>query len=164
MLFDTSVLIILSITIIIMLLFILAVIFRTKNKQQIHFAFMVTIFCVLFWTLMRTIQLLSSNIAIIDAIERIHYIGVCLLPVCLLFTGLIFARTHIKYSAKYLLLLIVPVVSIILSLTNQYHHLFIVTRSFISTEFVYGPYYPIHEIYSYLSHRGRLVFPALLFD
>lgn len=139
-----------SFAIIVMLLFILVVIFRTKNKQQIHYAFMVTIICVLFWTLMRTVQLLTTNVALIDTIERVHYIGVCLLPVCLLFTGLIFARTHIKFTAKYLLILVVPVISIIMSLTNQYHHLFIVKRSFISTEFVYGPYYTVHEIYSYL--------------
>jgi two-component system, NtrC family, sensor histidine kinase HupT/HoxJ len=150
MLTDTLVLQIMSFAIIMMLVFILIVIFRMKNKQQIHYAFMVTIICVLFWTLMRTIQLLTSSAALIDAIERIHYIGVCLLPVCLLYTGLIFARTHIKFSAKYLLVLVVPVVSIVMSLTNQYHHLFIVKRSFISTEFVYGPYYSVHEIYSYL--------------
>ncbi|MDD2458077.1 MAG: histidine kinase N-terminal 7TM domain-containing protein [Eubacteriales bacterium] len=148
----------LSIIILILLILIAAFIYRIKNKQQIHYVFLATIVCMFYWTLLRTIQLFSSNAAVIDAIERFHYVGVCLLPVCLLFTGLVFARTSLKFSPYYLLLLIVPAVSITMSLTNEYHHLFIVKRSFISTEFVYGPYYPVHEIYSYLCIAVGLYF------
>lgn len=122
---------------------------KIKTKQQIHYAFLGTTGLVLYWSVIRFIQLLVEQENTLLILENIHYIGVCLLPIALLFTGIIFAKTRIGFSRKYLLLFIVPVISIILALTNDQHHLFIVKYSFISTEFIYGPFYIFHEIYSY---------------
>lgn len=131
-------------------LFILAILIaRMKNKQQIHYAFLCDIILIFYWSAVRFTQLLVEGSDYVFFLEKIHYIGVCLIPVSLLLTGIIFARTRIEFSWKYLLLLIVPAVSIIMALTNDYHHLFIVKYSFISTEYEYGTYYIFHEIYSY---------------
>lgn len=131
--------------------FITALIFRMKNKVQIHYAFLCTVILVLYWSIIRFVQLIIEDIDLILFLERIHYIGVSLLPVAVLFTGIIFAKNRITFSRKYILLFIIPIISIILVLTNDYHHLFIVEYSLISTEFVYGPYYIVHELYSYIS-------------
>ena len=107
--------------------------------------------CVLVWSMIRLIQkILYNSLGIFyPTLEHLTYIAVCLLPIFLLMIGIVFAKTRVQWNCKYLLLLIIPLISIVVALTNSYHHLFIVEYSFISTEFVYGPYYIIHELYSY---------------
>lgn len=134
-----------------LVLFISVIIARMKRKQQIHYAFLLTNACLLLWSTTRLIQkiLFDAWGVFYPALEHFLYIGVCLLPVFLLMIGVVFAKTRIRWSWKHLLVLIVPSISIVVALTNSLHHLFIVEYSFISTEFVYGPYYRIHEFYSY---------------
>ncbi len=133
-----------------MQLFMAIFIIKMKNKQQIHYAFFGAILSVFFWSIIRLIQIfVEENIPLVIFLEKLHYVGVVLLPVALLLTGIIYAKTHINFNWKYWLLFVIPIISIIIVFTNDYHHLFIVKYSFISTEFVYGPYYLFHEIYSY---------------
>ncbi|HZW49153.1 MAG TPA: histidine kinase N-terminal 7TM domain-containing protein, partial [Bacillota bacterium] len=134
-----------------MMMFILGLILRMKRKQQIHYAFLLTTTCVLVWSIIRVIQkILYDTLGIFyPTLEHLTYIAVCLLPIFLLMIGIVFAKTRIQWNWKYLLLFIIPLISIVMALTNSMHHLFIVKYSFISTEFVYGPYYIIHELYSY---------------
>ena len=68
----------------------------------------------------------------------------------ILFTGLIFAKTQIKFSWKHALLFIVPVISLVLLFTNPHYHLFYVNFSLIPSQQVSGSYYIVHTIYSYL--------------
>lgn len=135
-----------------LVLFISGIIARIKRKQQIHYAFLLTNASLLVWSSTRLIQkmLYDSRGVFYPALEHFMYIGICLLPVFLLIIGVVFARTSIRWNYKYLLLLIIPSLSIVIALTNSLHHLFIVKYSFISTEYVYGPYYFIHECYSYV--------------
>ena len=64
--------------------------------------------------------------------------------------GLIFANTKIKFKKKYLLLFIIPIISLLVLWTNDYHHLFYEHYSVDFQENVYGPYAIVHNIYSYL--------------
>jgi hypothetical protein len=134
-----------------LVLFISGIIARMKRKQQIHYAFLMTNACMLVWTSIRLLQkiLYDTQGAFYPTLEHLSYIPVCLVPVFLLMIGIVFAKTRVRWNWKYLSVLIVPFISIILALTNSLHHLFIVKYSFISTEFVYGPYYLFHEFYSY---------------
>lgn len=126
-------------------------IMRMKNKQQIHYAFLCTIIFIFLWSLARIIQMfIQNNLEGVVLLEHLSYVGVCLVPISLLYTGIIFAKTRISFSWKQTLLLVVPIISIFMALTNNYHHLFIIKYSFVSTGFDYGIYYPIHEIYSYV--------------
>jgi signal transduction histidine kinase len=150
MLFGFDWLVGLSLISIFLSLYVTIYVAKMKNKKQIHYAFICTTGLVLYWSIIRFIQLIVEEENTIYFLEHIHYIGVCLMPLALLFTGIIFAKTSIEFSKKLLLLLIIPIASIILALTNNLHHLFIVKYSFISTEFVYGPFYTIHELYSYI--------------
>ena len=52
------------------------------------------------------------------------YIGIVFLPVSIYFTALIFTNTRIKFKAKYLLLFVIPLLSLIILWTNDIHHLF----------------------------------------
>ena len=78
------------------------------------------------------------------------YIAICTIPIVVYFMGLIYENTKIEFKKKYLLLFIVPIISLIILWTNDYHHLF---YEYYSVDFetnVYGPYTTIHNIYSYV--------------
>jgi len=80
---------------------------------------------------------------------NINYFSICFIPVVILFLGLIYAKTKIRFSYKYLLFFVVPVISTIIIWTNDLHHLFFVNYSIYSSEAVYGSYYYFHSLYSY---------------
>jgi len=87
-------------------------------------------------------------------IEPIHfenyiYIGTCFLPVALFFTAIIFKNTKIKFSKKYLALFIIPILTLIVLYTNQYHNLFYKTYSSNMNEMIFGTYFYVHTIYTY---------------
>lgn len=136
---------------IILILFMALFIGGMKNKKQIHYAFLSNIVFIFIWSLVRLIQILvQNNYEYVIFLEHLSYIGICLLPISLLYTGIIFAKNHIKLSSKQLLLFIIPIMSLLIVFTNNYHHWFIIKYSFISTEFLYGWYYNIHCLYSYI--------------
>ena len=78
------------------------------------------------------------------------YIGACFVPVTVFFIGLIFANTKITFKKRYLLLFIVPIISLLMLWTNDYHHLFYIQYSTNIADAVYGPYLTVHNIYSYI--------------
>ncbi len=81
--------------------------------------------------------------------EYFIYIGTCLLPVAVFFTALIFKNTKIKFQKKYIILFIIPLLSLLILWTNKYHHLFFVNYSSNISEGIVGPYFKIHSIYTY---------------
>ena len=81
---------------------------------------------------------------------NLSYIGVCLVPVFLVYTGIVFAHTKIEFTLKHYLLLVIPIISIVVIWTNKYHHLFYIRYSHIAGEIVYGKYAYVHLIYSYV--------------
>jgi diguanylate cyclase (GGDEF)-like protein len=82
--------------------------------------------------------------------ERLYFLGTILVSISILFTGLIFARTKIRFTWKHALLFIVPAISVAVLFTNQRHHLFYTAFSLIPSEQNFGVYFTIHTIYSYL--------------
>ncbi len=76
------------------------------------------------------------------------YIGTCFLPVTMFFTSLVFANTKIKLKKVYFLL-IIPVISLLILWTNDYHHLFYKVYSINLNETITGPYTTIHFVYTY---------------
>jgi len=64
--------------------------------------------------------------------------------------GIAFARTKIKLKPITLLLYTIPIISTVLMFTNSYHHLMYQSYSTSVKETVFGTYFPIHSIYSYL--------------
>lgn len=132
-------------------LYFLLLIAKRKPKKQIHYAVLITTSSVFLWNVAVLLYSTLSNIPWILAIcERIYFLGAIFVSVSILFTGLIFAQTKIKFNWKHALLLVVPVLSIAVLLTNQSHNLFYTVFSLIPSEQVYGIYFTIHTIYSYL--------------
>ena len=80
--------------------------------------------------------------------EKFIYICSCFLPVSMLFTGIIFANTKITFKKRYILLFIIPITSIIMIWTNDYHHLFYKVYSTNINETIFGDYFYVHNIYT----------------
>ena len=139
---------------IIILLFILLYYIRKKQKNnQLSIVFTIDILLIALQCICTFIQslLIPLNDAnLVFKIEYITYIANVFMPVSLLFTGLIFANTKIKFKKWYLLLFVIPIISLIILWTNNYHHLFYTAYSINLNETVFGPYSTIYQIYTYL--------------
>lgn len=127
-------------------------IFKKIAKSQLRTWFLLTIACLVICDIGLIFQILFTEPLGISPIyfDYFVYIGTCFLPVCLLFTSLVFSRTKIKFKKVYLLLFIIPILSLILLWTNDYHHLFYIKYSLNLNETKYGPYMVVHSVYSYL--------------
>lgn len=122
---------------------------RPKNQmQQIFLVNIILLFVLCFFVLM---QIIFSEPFNIDPIyfDYFAYIGGCFIPVSIFFTALIFTNTKITWKNRYLLLFIIPILSLIMLWTNNYHHLFFEKYSIYMAEGIFGPFAYIHTVYSY---------------
>ena len=126
-------------------------IMRKRPVSQLQNAFATVLLTVLVISVGVISQLVCSNFLNIEPIyfENFIYIGTCMLPVALFFVAIIFRNTKIRFKRKYLLLFVIPFLTLAVLYTNQYHHLFYKVYSSKLNEMVYGPYFYIHSIYTY---------------
>ena len=124
---------------------------KEKRKNQLSKTFICTLILLAIWSIGLILQITLAEPLNIEPIyfDYIVYIGACFVPVAVFFIGLIFANTKIKLKKKYLLLFIVPIISLLVLWTNDYHHLFYKNYSVDFQINEYGPYATIHNIYSY---------------
>ncbi len=126
-------------------------IIRLGKKKQIITVFLVLHGLIILWEAALILQLIASQLGYTDLIkfDYVVYIAACLTPVAIYFLGDIFVNTKIRFQKKHLILLVIPVLSLIMLWTNQYHHLFYKEYDTIRTGVVYGSYFTIHTVYSY---------------
>ena len=124
---------------------------RSYKQNFLNELFIITLLLMLLWNCSLIAQILFSDFLHIPAInfDYIAYIGICFLPVSLFYVSKVFSDTKIKFSFRYTLLLVVPMISLITLWTNNYHHLFYQTYSINLNDTVTGPYTTIHFIYTY---------------
>ena len=124
---------------------------KVKRKNQLSKAFIITLILLVLWLVGLILQITLSKPLNIKPIyfDYIVYIGACFVPVAVFFIGLIFAKTKIEFNKKYLLLFIIPIISLLILWTNDFHHLFYEKYSTNISDTIYGPYMTIHNIYSY---------------
>ena len=124
---------------------------KEKKKTQLSKTFICTLIFLAIWSIGLILQITLAQPLNIEPIyfDYIVYIGACFVPVTVFFIGHIFANTKIKLNKKYLLLFIVPIISLFLLWTNDFHHLFYKQYSVNIDSTEYGPYMTIHNIYSY---------------
>ena len=125
---------------------------KEKKNNQLKKIFIFSLSILIFWTIGLIMQITLSKPLNIEPIyfDYFIYIAICFIPVAVFFMGLIYANTKIEFKKRYLLLFIIPIISLIVLLTNDYHHLFYEHYSVDFQTNVYGPYATIHNIYSYI--------------
>ncbi len=135
----------------ILLILLLKFILKQKNKKQLHKMFIIIFNLMLLWLGCMALQLLFMdrfNIPIKYFFD-VYYVSLCFLPVAFLFMALSFENNKVTFKKSYLLLFIIPILTIILMWTNDFHHLMYKEYSIdLSTE--YGWYFYVHTFYTYL--------------
>lgn len=133
---------------------------RKKNKSQLQKIFIIDVILLFSCCILLLLQkYICANFNVNPMIfEYFIYISSSFLPVAVFFTGLIFANTKIKFKKKYILIFIIPVLSLILLWTNDLHHLLYVSYSTNMEETVFGSYATIHSLYTYLLYSIGLTY------
>jgi len=121
-----------------------------KNKNQLQKIFTLNIVLLFFSCLLLLLQKYFCTNFNVDPIifEWFIYIPTCFLPVSVLFTGIIFANTKIKFKKRYILVFIIPILSILMLWTNDIHHLVYIKYSTNFNDNIFGDYYYIHNMYT----------------
>lgn len=145
----TLILLIFTLCIVIILSGIIA---KLSSKNQLKTAFTLNLINLTICLIGLILQVIFSSKYNINPIyfDYIVYIGTCFLPVSVFLTGKIFANTKIKLKKYYIALSIIPIISLLILWTNDFHHLFYKKYSINLSDSVFGPYMIIHNIYSYL--------------
>ena len=123
-----------------------------KKSNKITLTFFSFLFsCMLIWNLGVLLQALFSKPLNISPIyfEYIIYIGVVFLPVFLYFTARSFTDSTFRLKRYHYTLFIMPIISLFVLWTNNYHSLFYKTYSIYMSETVTGSYFNIYTIYTY---------------
>ena len=121
-----------------------------KKKKQLDKIFII-IFCLfIFWLTGLVLQIFCVNLFNANPIyfDYFVYIAICYMPISFFFMALIFAKTRINFHKKYMLLFIIPTLSLILLWTNNFHHLFYQTYSTDVSKTDFGNYYYIYFYYT----------------
>ena len=125
---------------------------NNKGKSQLKTLSSLIFILLLIWIISLILQSTFAKTLNINPIkfDYFTYIGVCFSPVIFLLFSIAFSNTKFKFTKKYLLLFIIPVLSLILLWTNNAHHLFYKVYSTNLNENVYGSLFYIHAIYTFV--------------
>ena len=125
---------------------------KQKNKNQIKNIFTIILLLLLdmcFFVFLGGV--LSEPLGIPPIyFDYFSYIGSCFLPVCIYFISIAFANSNFVFKRWYLLLFIIPILSLLVLWTNDFHHLFYEVYSINLNETVIGPYAYVYLAYTYI--------------
>lgn len=125
---------------------------RGNKRNQLVIAFELTMLCMMLWCIGLIIQILVINFISPDYAvypDYFTYLPVVLTPVALFFISYIFVKKEIHFKKWFLLLIIVPAITMIVLWTNDFHHLFYEYYSVNTAETTFGPYFYVHSLYTY---------------
>lgn len=132
---------------------------KQREKSQLRTAFLCLLCFMFIWTFGSIIQILFQDTSIDPFLfEKFAGIGVWFAPVAFLAVGIIFAKTKLEVKWYHFLLLIIPITTAIISFTNEYHHLIFKQYSPHMSQMVYGDYFMVHSIYTYILFIIGLVY------
>ena len=151
MLTSVSTIIVLAIVCLLMNFFLLYL-FKNKKPSQTHAIFMIMCVLMLFWLIELILQATYSTSLHINPIyfDYLVYINACFVPVCFLALSISFTNTKISFSKGFKYVCIIPLLSLLVLWTNDFHHLFYINYSINLSETVFGPYFYVYTVYSYL--------------
>lgn len=125
---------------------------RSGKKNQLVTAFKFTMICMMLWCIGLMIQILVINFISYDLavyVDYFIYLPVVFTPVALFFVAYIFIHKKIEFKKWYILLCIVPVVTMFILWTNDLHHLFYESYALNTGETTFGLYFNVHSLYTY---------------
>ena len=136
---------------VIFLICMMLVLYKSKSKKRLVKLFSTIFISMLVWDTSLLLQNLFSNKLNINPIyfDYISYVGVMFLPVFLYLTAKAFAKPNFKLQKYHAFLFAVPILSVTVLWTNDFHHLFYTNYSLFLNESTFGAYFYVHTIYTY---------------
>ena len=124
---------------------------RKQKKGKLKTIFILILLLMFVWTFNLIMQILFQNTNIDPFVfEKLVSVEASLMPVAVLFLGIIFSKPKMTFKWYHYIVFIIPIITIIMTITNDYHNLMMVEYSKNYTEIVWGPYFTIHSVYSYI--------------
>lgn len=124
---------------------------RAKNKRTLHYIFMFAIAEIFIWngaTIWQTIFIDNEALFLIG--ENLTYIGSAGVPVTLLLMGHAYSQSSNVFKKRYLLLLVIPVLTQIMVWTNGLHGWFYLEYGMGIAPNTPSWYFWVHATYSYI--------------
>ncbi|MBU3113390.1 histidine kinase N-terminal 7TM domain-containing protein [Clostridium lacusfryxellense] len=147
---DISLVLLLMSTVIIIIM--AYMIYKNSNKSQLKNVFISIIVLLFIWNIGTLLELcVRLRYGYTEMVFiNICYFSISFIPISILLFGIVYAHTRIKFSWKYLMLFIIPLLSTVLIWTNNMHKLFFVKYSVNNKDAIYGSYFYFHSVYSYI--------------
>lgn len=109
-----------------------AVHIRTLNESNYSWAIMLLCAAVCFYIFGYTIELNSSSESQILFWNQVEYIGIPFVSALWLTTGLMYTGYFARYKKiLFILIYVIPIITLMLRLTNNYYHLYFASLSFV---------------------------------
>jgi len=133
---------------------------KTKNRLKRYFiAFNIELFV---WTVGTLAQQYLVNFGREDLtiyFENLTYFGVAFIPAQMLLICMAFTSSGLKTRGGRASLFLIPAITQVVIWTNELHHAFYISYSFIEKhEVAFGWYFYIHTVYSYACILGAIIF------
>ena len=138
---------------------------RAKNKTALHYNFLAVVIAVIAWSITVMLKEVYSNTDAQSVFwENMTYLGAVTVPAGVLILAKTYVQTGKGFTKWYYLLYVIPVITILVIWTNQYHWWFYKTDPISNVLPEYGWYFFVHAVYSYfclLYGFGILIYYAL---
>lgn len=125
---------------------------KKQKKNQITKCFYCILLLMFIWTFSLTLQLFFQKNNSIDPVffEGLASFGAEFISLAFLALAITFSKSSLIFSKKYLLLTVIPIISVFLMCTNNWHHLYYISYSTNFDNTISGPYMSVHSIYTYI--------------
>ncbi|MDD5017900.1 MAG: histidine kinase N-terminal 7TM domain-containing protein [Eubacteriales bacterium] len=126
-------------------------IITAKKKSLLHYIFFTAVIEVFIWNgAVLMLNIFSGNQSLYFFCENMTYFGSALVPVSLVLLGRAYAQPEKRATKKFLLLLIIPIITQIMVWTNGLHHWFYLEYASMGNYNTPGAYFYVHAAYSYI--------------
>ncbi|MGI6751210.1 MAG: histidine kinase N-terminal 7TM domain-containing protein [Anaerovoracaceae bacterium] len=142
---------ILSLSVFIIVLFIIISVQPGQRMQLIHRLYLTLSFFYMIWAIAVIIAGLSNphHVNLLFYLDCITYIGASSMPVIILLIALSFVNSWSRVPKGYYSLFVFPIITVTIAFTNPLHHLFYKQFSLHRSEVVFGPYLYVNGIINY---------------
>ena len=125
-----------------------------RNQKQRYLLHRLFLFLVLSYGIWAAIMLLmwitpAENTKALQVLDSLTYLGSATCP-CFLLISYTFTKSVEKMPKWGYALFIVPIVCVLICLTNDWHHLQYVVFSVIRSEIVFGPFVVVNGVFNYV--------------
>ncbi len=127
-----------------------------KNKKLLNYIYAVISSALFIWDIALLFMVFYTDEATLHILDSVTNV-VAFVPPLLLVSSIAYTRSMERLPKKIIFLFIIPVITTALVWTNDFHHLHYIVFSTVSDKVVFGPYFYVHSLYSYVCMLSAFV-------